>query len=338
MALYRLSASVVSRSNGSSAIASSAYRSGERLMDERTNDRHDYTRKSGILAKNIEAPDGSPAWVFDRQTLWNKVEESEKRYDSQLAREIMVALPSELDRKSQKELIRDFVRETFVKNGMVADWAFHAPCKEGDERNYHAHILLTTRELKEEGFGKKERSWNSPELLEKWREQWAEKVNNALELSGISARVDHRSYKDQGIDREPGIHLGPELTAKKREIEKIEKKIERESLAYIDAVEDSLTEAKKVTTDEQQNLLNIPLYFAKEDAEKNQTFENLGYYQGYKTAMVAKDLKEVIKTLREQKFPGSLEGYRKKRLEAVEKSLSMFEKIRTKEKDMGLSL
>ena len=153
MAIYHLRASVISRSQGRSATAAIAYRSAERIADRRTGLVFDYAAKAGVEHTEILAPADAPDWVRDRSELWNRVEEAERRRDSQVAREVRVALPSELSHAERVELVRAFAREQFVDRGMVADVALHAPGRDGDERNHHAHILLTTRELDAEGFG-----------------------------------------------------------------------------------------------------------------------------------------------------------------------------------------
>ena len=138
MAIYHLRASVVSRSQGRSATAAAAYRVAERIMDRRTGLVFDYAAKGGVEHAEILAPSRAPDWVRDRSELWNRVEEAERRKDSQVAREVRVALPSELSHAERVELVRGFAREQFVDRGMVADVALHAPGKAGDERNHHA--------------------------------------------------------------------------------------------------------------------------------------------------------------------------------------------------------
>lgn len=209
MADYRFSVKVISRSNGQSAVAAAAYRAAARLQDNRTGQTSDYSRKAGVLHTEVLAPEGTPDWMHDRAQLWNAVEAVERRKDAQLAREIQLSLPHELDQAQRKALLLDFVQEQFVGKGMIADIAIHAPNAEGDQRNHHAHVMLTMREMTGDGFGKKARDWNSPDQLAAWREQWAHHQNRALERHGHAARVDHRSYEAQGIDREPTQHLGP---------------------------------------------------------------------------------------------------------------------------------
>ncbi|MEM7504482.1 MAG: MobQ family relaxase [Pseudomonadota bacterium] len=210
MADYRLSAQLISRGRGQSAVAAAAYRAGEKLYDERAETVFDYTRKRGVLHQELIGPEGTPDELLKRDRLWNQVEDVERRKDAQLAREVQLSLPHELDLDSQKDLVRGFVCEAFVGRGMIADIALHAPSRGGDERNVHAHVLLTLRAVDGNGFArKKAREWNGPEVLESWRELWARHQNWALERHGIEQRVDHRSFERQGKDREASRHLGP---------------------------------------------------------------------------------------------------------------------------------
>ncbi|WP_019123871.1 MobQ family relaxase [Brevibacillus massiliensis] len=207
MAIYHFSAQVISRSAGRSAVAAAAYRSGERLHDERYGMIHDYSRKV-VAEQEIIAPQHAPEWVYDRERLWNAVEAAEKRKDSQLCREINVALPKELTEKEQRFLVMNFAQKEFVDKGMIADIAIHR----NDADNPHAHIMLTMREITPDGFGSKNRDWNKKEWLESWREQWERHANRALERAGREERIDHRSFERQGItDRLPTIHEGPKV-------------------------------------------------------------------------------------------------------------------------------
>ena len=204
MAIYHLRATMISRSQGRSATAAIAYRVAERIEDRRTGLVFDYAARGGVDHTEILAPDHAPNWVRDRSELWNRVEEAETRKNSQVAREIRVALPAELTHDERVELVREFTQAQFVGRGMVADIALHAPGREGDERNHHAHILLTTREVDAEGFTTKNRDWNKVEVLESWREAWARDSNAALERAGIEDRVDHRTLvaqRDEALER-----------------------------------------------------------------------------------------------------------------------------------------
>lgn len=204
LAIYHLRASVISRSQGRSATAAIAYRVAERIADRRTGLVFDYAAKSGVQHTEILAPSHAPDWVSDRSELWNRVEEAERRKDSQVAREVRVALPDELSHAERVELVRGFAQAQFVERGMVADVAIHAPGREGDERNHHAHILLTTREVGDDGFAAKNRDWNKVELLQEWRKAWSRDTNAALERCGGAERVDHRTLAAQ---REEALEL-----------------------------------------------------------------------------------------------------------------------------------
>ncbi len=217
MATYRLEAKIIGRSKGRSATASAAYRAAEKFEDERTGAVFDYTRKRGVLHVEVLAPSNTPSWMLDRAQLWNAVERAEKRKDAQLARDLVLSLPHELTHDQRRDLVRAFVAEEFVTEGMIADIAIHAPDRQGDARNHHAHVMLTMRELTGDGFGPKVRDWNAIERLEAWRAHWAEAVNRHLERHGHEARVDHRSLAEQGVDREPEPKQGPIATEMERD-------------------------------------------------------------------------------------------------------------------------
>jgi hypothetical protein len=209
VAIYHFSAQIISRRTGRSSTAAAAYRAGEIVLDENTGEVHDYTRKRGVIRTEIIAPRGSPAWVFDRSQLWSRVELGENRKDSQVCREIEISIPHELTVLQGQLLMIGFVQSQFVSKGMVADVAFHRPGPKGDNRNFHAHVTLTMRKVVGDGFGQKERNWNSNALLQQWREQWAIHANRALEQAGHAARIDHRSHADRGLLDVPGSHHGP---------------------------------------------------------------------------------------------------------------------------------
>lgn len=216
MATYRFSAQLISRSRGRSVTAAAAYRAGERIRDERTGETFDYRRRDDILDCAIYAPEEAPNWARARAQLWNAAEFAEKRRDAQVAREIQLSLPHELSLEANRELLRSFVFAQFVARGMVADVSIHAPHAGGDERNVHAHILLSTRSIDAQGFGKKQRGWNERALLEHWRSQWEIELNQALELARIQSRVSHKSYARLGIDREAEPKQGPLATTMER--------------------------------------------------------------------------------------------------------------------------
>ncbi|ATQ43122.1 MobQ family relaxase [Caulobacter mirabilis] len=253
MAIYHLRLKVVSRALGRAAkvggatrrsvVAAAAYRSGERLYDV-SQGRWFTFDKPDVVHTEIIAPPGAPAWVFGRQTLWNMVERAEKRVDAQLAREVEVTLPRELSRDDQIELVRRFVREQFVAQGMVADVGVHEPDASDGKAQPHAHVLLTMRYLDEAtgtGFSaNKERDWNEREDIAQavnearkrfndtgldadkdaleaaealrnvnvWRSAWADYANGALARAGSAERIDHRTLEKQGIFRMAEPYLG----------------------------------------------------------------------------------------------------------------------------------
>ncbi len=209
MAIYHFSAKVISRAAGSSALASAAYRSASRLHDQRLDRHHDFSNKAGVVHSEVMLPNGAPEHLSDREKLWNAVEAAELRKDAQLAREIEFAIPREMTKEQGIELARDFVRDEFVERGMIADLNVHWDIGADGLARPHAHVMLTMREVREDGFGKKNRDWNRTDLLEKWRERWSEHVNQRLAELDIDARIDHRSLEAQGIDLEPQHKIGP---------------------------------------------------------------------------------------------------------------------------------
>jgi len=225
MAIYRLQITAVTRSTGRSATAAAAYRAGERIRDERTGALYNHSKREDILHKEIflpaklERPDAGVDWARDRSRLWNTAEKAERQSNSRVAREYQVALPPELPAERRVALARGFAREIADRYNVAVDLAIHAPRPEGDPRNFHAHLLATTRELTPEGMGPKAgidmkgevRSElglpPSREEFKTLRARWAELTNEALRAAHVEARVDHRSLAAQGIDREPQPHL-----------------------------------------------------------------------------------------------------------------------------------
>ena len=232
MAIYHLSINIISRGKGKSVVAAASYRSGEKIKNEYDGIVHDFTRKGGIAHTEILLPQNAPEEFSNRSVLWNSVEKIEKSKNSQLAREIEIALLKELSREIQINLVREYVKENFVKVGMCADIALH----DKNEGNPHAHILLTMRPLNEDKtWGAKSKKeyildengekvklkngnyktrkidttdWNEQDKAEQWRKAWADITNKYLEENSIQEKVDHRSYERQGIEQIPIIHLG----------------------------------------------------------------------------------------------------------------------------------
>ncbi|MGE5494657.1 MAG: MobQ family relaxase [Burkholderiales bacterium] len=232
MAIYHCSIKIISRGKGKSAVAAAAYRAGETITNEYDGITHDYTRKGGVVHTEILLPEHAPKEYADRSILWNAVEQIEKNKNSQLAREIELALPVELTREQNIFLVREYAKRYFVEAGMCADVCVH----DKNDGNPHAHIMLTLRPFEQGGeWGAKSRKeylldkngarirlksgdfktrkidmmdWNEQTKAEEWRAAWADAVNAALELQGLGERVDHRSFLRQGKEETPTIHLG----------------------------------------------------------------------------------------------------------------------------------
>jgi Ti-type conjugative transfer relaxase TraA len=220
MAIYHLHVKVIGRKSGSSAVASAAYRSGSRLRDDRLERSHDFSGKRGVVHSEVMLPENAPEALSDRERLWNDVEAFEVRKDAQLAREIEFAIPREMTMAQGIELARDFVRGEFVDRGMIADLNVHWDMAEDGMPKPHAHVMLTMRAVDENGFGQKVRDWNRTEMVERWRERWAEIANERLAELDIDARIDHRSLEAQGIALEPQSQIG--APAKRIEVPGIE--------------------------------------------------------------------------------------------------------------------
>ncbi len=318
MALYHLSAKIISRSNGQSAVGAAAYRSGEKMTNEYDGITHDYRKKQNVEFATVMLPNNAPPQFADREKLWNAIEQNEKQANAQLAREIEFSLPRELPSEVRRQIALEYIQEQFVDNGMIADVCFHNPPKMNSEKqpldadgnithnpaeyvyeNPHCHCMLTLRPLDENGkweakkmklyvcekdgvtrsfsaeemkknpgweklynykdakgqkawytksyvekhpekglelvnrypkceqtVNPKVEEWNSSDMLVKWREAWATKANAAFEAYNMEERIDHRSYKDQGVELIPTIHEGKSVTiAEKRIKEEYERKI-----------------------------------------------------------------------------------------------------------------
>lgn len=232
MAIFHLSTKPIKRSSGRSATASAAYRAACEIEDKRTGLTHDYSKKSGVV--NSEAfvvVDGEKVAV-DRAQLWNAAEFAEKRKDARTAREIVINLPHELSKELRQNLVEDFTEYVAQKYNVAIDYAIHEPDKHGDNRNHHAHILMTTREatLKNGSveLGKKTslelsntklKTLDMPKTQEQivsLRESWATMTNDYLSFANVDARIDHRSFEEQELSIKPTIKLGWEASALER--------------------------------------------------------------------------------------------------------------------------
>ena len=221
MAIYHFSMKPVSRAKGRSAVASMAYRAGEKLTNERDGITHDYTAKQGVEHAEIVLPEGVNAdWARDRSTLWNAAEFAEKRKDARVAREFEVALPHELSAEERLEAAREMAQELADRYGAAVDFAIHAPHEASDVRNHHAHILMTTRQVTENGLGDKtylerENKWllahdlpTTDMQLRDLRQRWEGIANERLAMAGLDIRIDHRSHMERGLEIAPTEHMG----------------------------------------------------------------------------------------------------------------------------------
>ena len=221
MAIYHFSVKTVARSAGRSATASIAYRAAEKIYCEREGKEHDYSRKTGVEHKEIFLPDGAPSYLKNREKLWNEVEQRETRKNSTVAREFEIAFPSELNQEQRLAMLEELCSNIVERHQVAVDACIHAPHTESgsDGRNYHAHILMSTRKLTPEGFTDKTRELDQRHSgeIEYWREHFADICNSHLELAGHATRVDHRSYKDQEVGLEATLHEGPKVTQLRRQ-------------------------------------------------------------------------------------------------------------------------
>jgi len=219
VALFYLQISTLSRSAGRRATAAAAYRAGERIRDERSGVLHNFSRRRDVLHTEVFLPQSLErsglAWARNRERLWNAAEHAEKRHNARVAREYQVMLPAELDPGQRVAVARGFARELAERYRVAVDLAVHEPRAGSDPRNFHAHLLTTTREVTPAGLGAKagldltpleRRRRELPDHRQEYvnvRERWATLVNEALREAQVEARVDHRSLAAQGIDREP---------------------------------------------------------------------------------------------------------------------------------------
>src|SRR5258706_615309 len=232
MAIYHLHIQSVSRSEGRCATAASAYRAAERIHDLETDEVFDYTRKRGVEHTEIilsrEATRQDINWPRNRQDLWNAAERAEKRKDARIAREYEFSLPCEMTGPQRLALTRAFAQELADRYQCAVDVAIHRPHWHGDKRNHHAHLLTTTRQIAASGLGAKtEVEWSNTDRrkhglqsasaeMKEIRARWEVLANEHLHSLGIDAHIDHRSLKDQGIEREPTVHQGPVVHAMER--------------------------------------------------------------------------------------------------------------------------
>lgn len=204
--------------SGSSVVACAAYRASEKLHDETYQKTHDYTKKHNVLHAEIVTPEGAPQWMKDREKLWNGVEAGEKRKDAQLAKEVVLVLPRNLDHEQHKEVVRGWISDNITRRGLVADFAIHEPDASDGGKNPHAHVMFTLRPVEGDGFGKKLTGYkdgglDGKEVLAEMRSSYEHHLNVAAASNDNNQIVfDLRSYKEKGIDRIPQPKIGAKVT------------------------------------------------------------------------------------------------------------------------------
>lgn len=277
MAIFHLSAQIVGKAGGRSAVAAAAYRHCAKMERGETAEEIDYSRKGGNAHSEFALPERAPAWIAQYAAeheaaetsafFWNAVEANEVRKDAQLMREIVLALPVELSREQNIELVRDFVRQELTSRGIVADWAFHDL-----DGNPHVHLMTSLRPLTEDGFGAKrvpiidadgdvvrggdgkirsEQFTGGLERLREMRAGWAELQNHHLARHGHDIRVDHRSFEDLGLDAVPSTHRGvaaDNMDARGEPSELMTKAKQAARGNYLRYAEDPSLVLKKITT------------------------------------------------------------------------------------------
>ena len=292
MALYHFHVERIKRSEGRTAVASAAYRVGEKLHNLWDGETHDYTKKGGVVLTEIILPEHAPQRFLDRSTLWNEVEQVEKHYKAQLAYSFDMALQNEISMEENIKLAREFVQKYFVSEGMICDLAVHQPDREeGGIPNPHFHVLVPIRPLNADGtWGDKQHrvyhldengnrikkenggwefdavpttNWGRPETLDMWREAWEDMVNARFEEKGLDCRIDHRSFVDQGLDLIPTVHEGPHVRKMEKKGIHTEKgelnrwikatnRMLRNMRATIAALKDWIQEAKEILKEPQE--------------------------------------------------------------------------------------
>lgn len=215
----RNAAAAAAYRSGSSVVACAAYRAGAKLQDATYDKTHDYTKKHNVLHAEIIAPDGAPEWMTDREKLWNGVEAGEKRKDAQLAKEVVLVLPRNLNHEQHKEVVRGWIADNLTKRGLVADFAIHEPDASDGGKNPHAHVMFTLRPVEGEGFGKKLTGYkdgglDGKEVLAEMRGSYADHLNAVTAEANDNKQIifDLRSYREKGIDRIPQPKIGKKVT------------------------------------------------------------------------------------------------------------------------------
>ena len=292
MAIYHLHCDIIGRSGGRSATAAAAYRATEEVEDRTTGETFDYTKKEKALYTEIMTNSNAPGWARNRAELWNRVEEKENRKNSQFCRSFDIALMKELPLETNIRLVKKWIYENYVKRGLAADLAIHAPHKNRDgttNENLHAHVLVTTRKLNilnADGWAEKDREGNDREFLRTVRTSWADIVNAEFARMGMAERIDERTLEEQGIDREPQQHQGATATALERKGKNARrKKYKSQEQSQEKEISVSETELQTALQDDEKYK---ELEELKKEAVKEKRVPEVaaGMYEHYRTKIV----------------------------------------------------
>ena len=304
MAIFHLSVKTISRSSGRSAPGAAAYRAAAKIAEIRTGIVHDYTRKKGVEFCEIVLPSGAPEEFRDRGILWNAAESSETRKNSTVAREFEVALPVELSPEQRVELVRDFAKAIVARHLCAVDFAIHAPGGKGDPRNFHAHVLCTTRRIWSQGFGEKTRELDDRKTGEvaAWRKRWEELENRALEKAQVHERVSCTTLEDQEIEREPGFHHGPAITGilRRREFSYVFQRAAPEARRKLEAIRQERLEREISVLEKELDVLvwehsaEIARSAWKDVQEEIESTKNLELARQEMRELAQKSLREIL--------------------------------------------
>lgn len=325
MAIYRCSVSTISRSAGQSAVASVAYRSGEKLYDDRNDKSHDYSKRKGVVDTVLVLPSHAPNWSQDRGKLWNGAEAAEKRKNSVVAREVLVSLPHELSETQRKEATMTFAHDLSDRYGVAVDVAIHRPDRQGDQRNHHAHLMMTTRRLTANGFSEKTRELDDRKSgeIDKIRESWESHCNLALEKAGKDMRVDRRSLEARGIQQLPEPKIGAKATSMHRKNKETHAVLECHAIQAVNA---NLKKARKTLQEKQQH----------ETAQQghDHTYQRKQKYRGL--MQEAKQIKAEAQPTLAQKLTGKAKSMREwahRKLNGVRYEWQSFKQVQLHEKN-----
>ena len=335
MAVYRCEIKTIGRAAGRSAVAAAAYRSASRGTNQRDGVTHDYRRRSrGVVHTDVLTPDHAPDWALERERLWNAAEAAENRRNSVTAREVIISLPHELDDQQRADLVRGFAAGLVNRYGVAVDLSIHRPDPQGDNRNHHAHVMMTTRRLSAEGFTEKTRELDDqtkpkdggrprgPLEVEAIRELWEREQNNALSRAGVPERVTRKSLAERGIDREPQPKIGEAANALQRRgepaqlAERCKEVIDRNAAKEAARAAEMLRQERE----EEQRRITMREHMArqqreKQEAEKREAQKSADLARALESAAKMPDIVPLSPAQRQQRLTTWLEFHRRQRRE-----------------------